>query len=143
MGITIFKIFIWYIVRYTFGNHVLRLRLRAAVKLNFRPYIRRYTSTNENFEYSYSLNIFSISTRGPYMRGSRSFSQGGRVHAQLPEISSDNVFLVLNLFYSLNYNFQRFLRGSNVFQGPGQSFSRGGGPTFFRGGLNASLYRNP
>ena len=29
------------------------LRLRVAVKLNFRPYIRRYTSPNENFEYSY------------------------------------------------------------------------------------------
>ena len=39
-----------------FGNHVLRLRSRVAVKLNFRPYIRRYTSPNENFEYSYPLN---------------------------------------------------------------------------------------
>ena len=37
-----------YIVGYTFGNHVLRLRSRVAVKLNFRPYIRRYTSPNEN-----------------------------------------------------------------------------------------------
>ena len=45
-----------YFVGYTFGNHVLRLRLRVAVKLNFRPYIRRYTSPNENFEYSYPLN---------------------------------------------------------------------------------------
>ena len=43
------------IVGYTFGNHVLRLPLRVAVKLNFRPYIRRYTSPNENFEYSYPL----------------------------------------------------------------------------------------
>ena len=25
------------------------------IKLDFRPYIRRYTSPNENFEYSYSL----------------------------------------------------------------------------------------
>ena len=46
-----------YIVGYTFGNHVLRLRSRVAVKLNFRPYIRRYTSPNENFEYSYPLNF--------------------------------------------------------------------------------------
>ena len=38
-----------------FGNHVLRLRSRVAVKLNFPPYIRRYTSPNENFEYSYPL----------------------------------------------------------------------------------------
>ena len=37
-----------YIVGYTFGNHVSRLRLR--------PFIRRYTSPNENFEYSYPLN---------------------------------------------------------------------------------------
>ena len=44
-----------YIVGYTFGNHVLRLRSRVAVKLNFRPHIRRYTSPNENFEYSYPL----------------------------------------------------------------------------------------
>ena len=39
----------------TFGNHVLRLGSRVAVKLNFRPYIRRYTSPNENFEYIYPL----------------------------------------------------------------------------------------
>ena len=45
-----------YIVGYTFENHVLRLRLGVAVKLNFRPYIRRYTSQNENFEYSYPLS---------------------------------------------------------------------------------------
>ena len=31
--------------------------LRVAVKLNFRPYIRRFTSPNENFEYSYPLNM--------------------------------------------------------------------------------------
>ena len=37
-----------YIVGYTFGNHVLWLRLRVAVKLDFRPYIRGYTSPNEN-----------------------------------------------------------------------------------------------
>ena len=44
-----------YIIEYTFGNDVLRLRLCVAVKLNFRPYIQRYTSPNENFEYSYRL----------------------------------------------------------------------------------------
>ena len=37
-----------YILGYTFGNHILRLRSRVAIKLNFRPYIRRYTSPNEN-----------------------------------------------------------------------------------------------
>ena len=44
--------------RYTFGNHVLRLHSHVAVKLNFRLYIRRHTSPNENFEYSYPLSIF-------------------------------------------------------------------------------------
>ena len=45
-----------YNVRYTVGNHVLRLRSPVTVKLNFQPYIRQYTSPNENFEYSYPLN---------------------------------------------------------------------------------------
>ena len=51
-----------YIVGYTVGNLVLRRRVnlvlqrRVAVKLNFQLYIRRYTSQNENFEYSYPLN---------------------------------------------------------------------------------------
>ena len=53
-----------YIVRYTFGSHVLPLRLRVAVKLNFRPYIQRYTSPSENFEFSYlhsnALLTFSL-----------------------------------------------------------------------------------
>ena len=58
MGITIFKIFIWrsrYIFGYTFGNHVLQLRSRVTINLNFPPYIRRYTSPNDYFEYSYPL----------------------------------------------------------------------------------------
>ena len=43
-----------YIVGYTFGNYVLRL---ADAKQNFRPYIRRYTSPNDKFEYSYPLIV--------------------------------------------------------------------------------------
>ena len=42
-----------YIVGYTVGNLVLRRRASGAVKRDFRTYIRRYTSPNENFEYSY------------------------------------------------------------------------------------------
>ena len=42
-----------YIVRYTVGNLVLRRCVIGAVKRDFRPYIRRYTSPNENFEYGY------------------------------------------------------------------------------------------
>ena len=42
-----------YIVGYTVGNLVLRLRARGSVKRDFRTYIRRYTSPNENFEYGY------------------------------------------------------------------------------------------
>ena len=47
------------------GNHVLRLRLLVTVKLNFRPYVRRYTSPNENFEYSYPLSIQRIKCHVP------------------------------------------------------------------------------
>ena len=43
----------WYIVGYTVGNLVLRRRVSGAVKRDFRTYIRRYTSQNENFEYGY------------------------------------------------------------------------------------------
>ena len=53
MGITIFKKFIW-------GGISSDIRSRVAVKLNFRPYIRRYTSPNENFEYIYPLNVQRI-----------------------------------------------------------------------------------
>ena len=38
---------------YTVGNKVLRRRASGAVKHDFRPYIRRYTSPNRNFEYGY------------------------------------------------------------------------------------------
>ena len=41
-----------YIVGYTVGNLVLRRRASGAVKRDFRTYIRRYTSPNEN------LNMF-------------------------------------------------------------------------------------
>ena len=42
-----------YIVGYTVGNLVLRRHASGAVKRDFRTYIRRYTSPNENFEYGY------------------------------------------------------------------------------------------
>ena len=42
-----------YIVGYTVGNLVLRRRGSGAVKRDFRTCIRRYTSSNENFEYGY------------------------------------------------------------------------------------------
>ena len=37
-----------YIVGYTVGNLALRRRVSGAVKRDFRTYIRRYTSPNEN-----------------------------------------------------------------------------------------------
>ena len=53
-----------YIVGYTVGNFVLRRRVSGAVKHNFRPYIRRYTSPNEKFEYGYPhSNVLSNFTR--------------------------------------------------------------------------------
>ena len=39
------------------GNLVLRRCVSGSVKRDFRTYIRRYTSPNENFEYGYPLNI--------------------------------------------------------------------------------------
>ena len=42
-----------YIVGYTVGNFVLRRRVSGAVKHDFRPYIRRYTTPNKKFEYCY------------------------------------------------------------------------------------------
>ena len=42
-----------YIVGYTVGNLVLRRHVSGAIKRDFRTYIRRYTSLNENFEYRY------------------------------------------------------------------------------------------
>ena len=42
-----------YIVGYTVGNIVLRRRASGAVKRDFRPKIRRYTSPNANFDYGY------------------------------------------------------------------------------------------
>ena len=42
-----------YIVGYAVGNLVLRRRPSVAVERDFRTYIRRYTSPNENFEYGY------------------------------------------------------------------------------------------
>ena len=43
-----------YIVGCTVGNLVLQRRVSGALKRDFRTYIRRYTSPNENFEYGYS-----------------------------------------------------------------------------------------
>ena len=42
-----------YIVGYMVGNLVLRRRVSGAVIRDFRTYIRRYSSPNENFEYGY------------------------------------------------------------------------------------------
>ena len=41
------------IVGYTAGNLALRSRVSRAVKRDFRTYIRRFTSSIENFEYGY------------------------------------------------------------------------------------------
>ena len=53
LGITVFKIVYGRIHGQKFCI------LRRAVKHNFRPYIRRYTSPNETFEYGYPhSNVF-------------------------------------------------------------------------------------
>ena len=51
----------WYIVGYTVVNLILRRRASGAVKRYLRPYIRRFTSPNENVEFGYPLfNAFCI-----------------------------------------------------------------------------------
>ena len=55
MGINIFKIFMWGGISSDICSEITFYCLRVAVKLDFRPYIRRYTSQNQNFEYSYPL----------------------------------------------------------------------------------------
>ena len=68
------------------------------------------------------------------MHGSRNFRQGGGCPGQSNK-KADNLFLVLSLFYRRqmvnfkeNYQFSRFLRGSNIFQaGMGSNSFRGGG----------------
>ena len=74
---------------------------------------------------------------------------GGGGGGKQPENSLDNVFLVLNLFYSLQRGSNGFITEKTIlFQGcrEGPTFSRGG-PTFSMGGggggRNASFYRNP
>ena len=47
-----------YIVEKMFRNQVLRFISHEAVKLNFRPYIRRCTSPNEKFEFRYPLSVW-------------------------------------------------------------------------------------
>ena len=42
-----------YFLGYTVENLVLRRHASGAVKRDFGPYIRLYTSPNENFEYGY------------------------------------------------------------------------------------------
>ena len=42
-----------YIIGYMVGNLVLRQRVSGDVKRDFRMYIWRYISSNENFEYGY------------------------------------------------------------------------------------------
>ena len=59
-----------YIAGITCVNHILPLRSRVAVKLNFRPYIRRYTSPNENLLQlmpSYSKPCVKYSTVKPVL----------------------------------------------------------------------------
>ena len=67
------------------------------------------------------------------------FARG--VQAGLLENGSDNVFIVLNLFYSFTVVYQWFNSKKTIIS---QGFR--GGPTFSRGSnffLNANLYRNP
>ena len=47
-----------YIVGYTVGNFVLRRSDSGAVQHDLRTYIRRYSSSNDKFEYGYPHSTF-------------------------------------------------------------------------------------
>ena len=57
-----------YIVGYTVGNLVLQRRISGALKRDFRTYIQRYTSPNENFEYGYPL-IYTLAEQSLHLNG--------------------------------------------------------------------------
>ena len=59
MGITIFKIFIWGGISLDKRSEIATQKRSRKTNLVviFQPYIQRYTSLNENFEYSYPLNV--------------------------------------------------------------------------------------
>ena len=48
-------------IGYMVENLVLQQRTSRAVKCDFRPYIKRYTFPNENFEYGYSILMYFCS----------------------------------------------------------------------------------
>ena len=91
---------------------------------------------------------------GQVMRGSRNFAGGCPDPTAREQLWQHFFcfFLVLNLFYSGlsmvnfkgNYNFPRFQRGSNMFQGVQFFPGEGGGSNFFQlGDSNANFYKNP
>ena len=87
--------------------------------------------TQENVHYTLNSGSGVRTSRIGFMRGYRNFCRawggggGGGVEARRPEDSLDNVFLVINLFYSLQSGSNGFItegrRGSNFFQGVGVS----------------------
>ena len=58
MGMAIFKIFSSGAIPSDIISEI--MFYGVAVKLNFRPYILRDISPNENFEYSYPLNLHPV-----------------------------------------------------------------------------------
>ena len=88
------------------------------VKLNFRPYIRRYTSPNENFEYSYPLILRKINLLNwpyalRYIRTASCYCKDNAVVATAATTFrlSKTLFTVCFSFVHLVLNFL-----SNVFQ---------------------------
>ena len=86
LGDSCIQIFhLWrYIVGYTVGNLVLRRRVSGAIKRDFRTYIRRYTSPNENFEYDYphsnALLTFSLQKDSENVLCCAYTSSGSQLH---------------------------------------------------------------
>ena len=84
------------------------------------------TKENVHFTRRYEqVEQGSCADSGFFVRGGGGGGGGGGVEARRPENSLDNVFLVINLFYSLQSGSNGFItecrRGSNFFQGVGVS----------------------
>ena len=62
MAMTIFKIFSWKGISLDIRWKIIfTAPLTHCLKTNFRRYTRRYACPNENFEYSYPLDIYILS----------------------------------------------------------------------------------
>ena len=95
-----------YIVGYTVGNFFTRRRVSGAVKHDFRPYIRQYTSPNKKFEYGYphSNALFNF-----YTSKTLYFVQNVRFFSDVNHYIDQSLAMLL-----LTSGFRRYITGYTV-----------------------------